>query len=164
MHNKRYKIIYFVKNGIVCAGGVGVGNQHSTWKRGAIEHRVSFKISKCKVLNHYLHLGYWIFIWECNIYISFICIWVILWICTLFHSSLENSPLLHMTVGGGFFIGNLNDIRGSLLYQTLYTPLVYKEKKCLHSNGRLQNGLMYLYWAYQFNVINASTKYKNHKL
>jgi hypothetical protein len=48
-------------------------------------------------------------------------------------------------------------------------PLIYEKfierNKYIHANGKLENGLMYLYQAYQFNVINASTTYtnKNHE-
>ena len=40
-------------------------------------------------------------------------------------------------------------------------PDIYKnfieKQKCICTNGGLENGLMYLYLAFQCNVINAST-------
>ena len=38
-----------------------------------------------------------------------------------------------------------------------------EKKKCICTNGRLENGLKYLNQAFYFNVINASTTYKNIK-
>ena len=40
---------------------------------------------------------------------------------------------------------------------------VIKKNKCIRTNGMLENGLMYLYWAFHFNVINASTTYAKYK-
>ena len=48
--------------------------------------------------------------------------------------------------GGGLFFGNLNDVLG--LLQKL-NPLKYEKSieknKCIRTNGKLENGLMYLY-------------------
>ena len=34
-----------------------------------------------------------------------------------------------------------------------------EKNKCIHTNGRVKNGLMYLYEASQFNMIKTSTTY-----
>jgi hypothetical protein len=38
-----------------------------------------------------------------------------------------------------------------------------EKKKCIHTNGMLENGFMYFYKDYKFNVINASTTYTIYK-
>ena len=40
---------------------------------------------------------------------------------------------------------------------------IYKENQCTRTNNMLEIGLMYLYWALQINVINASTIYTKYK-
>ena len=48
----------------------------------------------------------------------------------------------------------------------IYKKFIEKNK-CMQINGRLENGLVYLYWAFQFDVINASTTHQkniNHEL
>ena len=45
-------------------------------------------------------------------------------------------------------------------------PPIYEnfdpQKKCVHSNGRLASKDMYLYQAFQLNVVNAFTTYTKH--
>ena len=41
----------------------------------------------------------------------------------------------------------------------IFKKIIEKNKKCLHTNGMLENGFMYLYGISQFNVINASNIY-----
>jgi hypothetical protein len=38
-----------------------------------------------------------------------------------------------------------------------------KKNKCIHTNGMLENGLMYLYYNFKCNVINAPTTYLEYK-
>ena len=40
----------------------------------------------------------------------------------------------------------------------IYEKFIEKNE-CMHTNGMLENGLIYLYSASQFNVINVSTAY-----
>ena len=50
-------------------------------------------------------------------------------------------------LGGGLFIGNLNDMHGYLWNETPSIWGIYKEKKkCIRTNGRLENILMYSYY------------------
>ena len=52
----------------------------------------------------------------------------------------------HLRVlGGGLFIGDLNDIYGSLGNQTPYIHMYINKNKCICTNDMLKNGLMYLY-------------------
>ena len=61
----------------------------------------------------------------------------------------EDTLLNNVTVlslpRGGLFIGNLNDVRGSVEIK----PPIYERfaeiNKCIRSNGMLENGLVYLY-------------------
>ena len=67
-------------------------------------------------------------------------------------------------VGDGLFIGNLNDMCGLISNKTPYIKEVYKEKnKCIHTKIMLENGLMYLYRAFQSHGMNASTTYTKYK-
>ena len=45
----------------------------------------------------------------------------------------------------------------------LYKRSSYGKIKCIYTNDMLENGLIYLYLALQFNVINASTAYTKYK-
>ena len=38
-----------------------------------------------------------------------------------------------------------------------------KKNKCTYTNDKLESGLVYLYLAFQFNVINASTTYTKYR-
>ena len=40
---------------------------------------------------------------------------------------------------------------------------VIEKNKCICTNDMLENGLMYLYWAFQFEMINASITYSKYK-
>jgi hypothetical protein len=42
-----------------------------------------------------------------------------------------------------------------------HTMISYREEKIIHINGRLVNGLMYLYSTFQFIVVIAFTTYTN---
>ena len=44
----------------------------------------------------------------------------------------------------------------------IYGKLI-KNNKCVHTNGKLENKFMYLYQAFQFEAINASTTYTNYQ-
>ena len=45
----------------------------------------------------------------------------------------------------GLFMGNLIDMRGSLLTSTTYIQKVIKEKNCMHTYCKLENGYIYIY-------------------
>jgi hypothetical protein len=45
----------------------------------------------------------------------------------------------------------------SLIYE-----MFMEKKRCKHKNGMIENELMYLYQAFQSNVMNASTTYINY--
>ena len=53
--------------------------------------------------------------------------------------------LQSLTPWGGLFIGNLNDMGGSLCNQTCYIQEIYGGSKCMHTNGKLEKELVYLY-------------------
>ena len=47
---------------------------------------------------------------------------------------------------GGLFIRNLNDVRGSLCNEPPYIQeFIEEKKKCICTNNKLENELMYLY-------------------
>ena len=63
-------------------------------------------------------------------------------------------PIQHL--GAGHFIGNLPCMGHYEINPPTYKKFIEKNK-CICTNGTLENGLMYLYQAFQISVINAST-------
>ena len=94
------------------------------------------------------------------IYVWALTFWIVLCVKTMLRVGIWMKLVVTSGLGGGLFTGNLNDVHGWLWNKTPYIQKNYKrKKKCIGTNNRLENKLMYLYWAFQFNVIHASTTY-----
>ena len=61
------------------------------------------------------------------------------------------------TLRGGLFIANLNDVCDHYEIKSPIYKNFIKKRKCIHTNGMPENGLIYVCEVFQFNAINAST-------
>ena len=46
----------------------------------------------------------------------------------------------------------------------MYTRSLQRKNECICTNNMLENGLMYLYYAFCFNVMNAYITYINYEI
>ena len=66
-------------------------------------------------------------------------------------------------LGGGLIIGNLMTCVGHYEINFPIYEKCIKESKYKITNNVIENIFIYLYWDFQFNMINASTTYTKYK-